>query len=289
MSADIPVSTSAPQCFVIGHPIGHSRSPLIHRYWLAQHGLAGSYDKRDVAPDELPGFIEEIRQGRIAGGNVTVPLKELVVPLVDQLTPAAKAIGAVNTLYRVGDQVIGDNTDALGLMAHLDASCPGWETTTRSVLVLGAGGAARAALFGLLARNLKHLMVTNRSTARAEGLAAHFNANLDIIPWEGRDSAVARADLIINTTALGMAGKPPLELSLAGLRPGTIVYDIVYVPLETPLLAGARAGGARIVDGLGMLLHQAVPGFQRWFTHQSPITPEVTPQLRAHIVADLVA
>jgi shikimate dehydrogenase len=284
LAKDEPPEMS-PQCFIIGYPIGHSRSPLIHHYWLEQHGLAGAYGKRDVSPDDLAGYVEDIRKGHIAGGNVTIPLKELVFPLVDILTPAAQAIGAVNTLYRDHGKVIGDNTDALGLMAHLDVTCPDWQATTKSILILGAGGAARAALFGLLARKVPQISISNRDPVRAAGLAKHFGAKLGMVPWENRHAAVADADLIINTTALGMAGKPSLELDLSAMRPGTIVYDIVYVPLETPLLADARARGGRSVDGLGMLLHQAVPGFQQWFG----VKPVVTPQLRAHIVADLVA
>lgn len=292
ISSQTTVNTpiNGPQCYIIGHPIGHSRSPLIHHYWLAQHGLKGAYGKRSVAPDELAGYIDDIRTGRIAGGNVTLPLKELVLPFVDHLTPAAQAIGAVNTLYREGGKVIGTNTDVIGLMAHLDASCPGWETTTSTILMLGAGGAARAALFGLLARNAgrsrpMRITISNRDAGRAAALAAHFGANLEIIPWDKRHDLVAEADLIINTTALGMAGQPPLELDMTGLRPGTIAYDIVYVPLETRFLTDARARGARIVDGLGMLLHQAVPGFEKWFGVQ----PVVTAELRALVVADLVA
>jgi shikimate dehydrogenase len=279
-----------PQCFIIGHPIGHSRSPLIHRYWLAQHGLAGDYGKRSVAPDELAAYVDDIRAGRIAGGNVTLPLKELVLPLVDILTPAARKIGAVNTLYCAQGKVIGDNTDVIGLMAHLDVTCPDWETRTQSILVLGAGGAARATLAGLLARQRRdaepmRIMLSNRDRSRAEALAAHFGANLDVIAWDHRHDRVAQADLIINTTALGMAGQPPLELDMGQLRPGTIAYDIVYVPLETAFLAQARVHGARIVDGLGMLLHQAVPGFEKWFG----VRPVVTPELRALVVADLVS
>lgn len=274
----------APRCFIIGHPIAHSRSPLIHGGWLAEHGLAGSYERVDVAPAELPGFVARLRAGEFTGGNVTVPHKEAVLPLLDEVSAAARAIGAVNTLWREDGRLCGDNTDVSGFLAHLDASVPGWDTRVRTALVLGAGGAARGVAFGLKARGVPHILVVNRSRARAEELAAALGPALEAVDWAARNDLVATADLIVNTTALGMHSQPPLELDLAGLRPGTIVDDIVYVPLTTPLLDEAERCGGIPVDGLGMLLHQAVPGFARWFG----VTPQVTPALRARLEADIV-
>jgi len=260
------------RCFVIGHPIAHSRSPLIHGGWIAEHGLDGSYERIDVAPSDLPAFLDRIRAGEFAGGNVTVPHKEAVLPLLDELGEAARRIGAVNTIWRENGRLHGDNTDAAGFLAHLDASVPDWQSHVGTALILGAGGAARAICHGLKSRAVGAIIVANRSRSRADALADEFGAPLQAADWADRAALVGQADLVVNTTALGMAGKPPLDLDLSALRPGTIVDDIVYVPLTTALLSDAQARGARVVDGLGMLLHQAVPGFARWFR----ITPQVT-------------
>lgn len=273
-----------PRCFIIGHPVAHSRSPLIHGTWLAEHGLAGSYERVDVAPGDLPGFVARLRAGEFTGGNVTVPHKEAMLRLIDEVSEAARAIGAVNTLWREGTRICGDNTDVSGFLAHLDALAPGWDERVRTVLVLGAGGAARGIAFGLKARGVGRIILVNRSRARADELAAALGAPLEAADWAERSDLVGQADLIVNTTALGMHGQPPLDLDLRDLRPGTIVDDIVYVPLTTPLLADAERRGGVPVDGLGMLLHQAVPGFARWFG----VTPAVTPALRARLEADIL-
>ncbi len=273
-----------PHCFVIGHPIAHSRSPLIHGEWLRHYGLAGSYEAIDVAPADLPAFIARLRAGAFAGGNVTVPHKEAVMALVDEVSEAGRAVGAVNTLWRDGERIFADNSDVSGFLAHLDATVPGWDDRVGTALVLGAGGAARGIAFGLKARGIGRILVANRSRGRAEELASSFGARLTAVDWERRGEAVGAADLIVNTTALGMQGKPPLELDLSRLRPGTIVDDIVYAPLKTALLAAAQRRGGIVVDGLGMLLHQAVPGFGRWFG----VTPQVTPALRDLIEADIL-
>lgn len=272
------------RCFVIGHPVAHSRSPLIHGTWIAEHGLDGSYERIDVAPGELPAFIEKVRAGEFVGGNVTVPHKEAVLKLIDVPSETASAMGAVNTIWREGDRLCGDNTDAAGFLAQLDASVAGWDQRTKSVLILGAGGAARAIGYGLKGRGLARIVVVNRSPARASELAAALGAPVEAASWDERHRLVAEADLIVNTTALGMKGQPRLELDLSALRPGAIVDDIVYVPLRTALLAEAESRGATAVDGLGMLLHQAVPGFARWFG----IEPQVTPTLRARLEADIL-
>lgn len=273
-----------PRCFVIGHPIAHSRSPLIHGTWLEQHGLAGSYERIDVAPEALPAFVARIRAGEFKGGNVTVPLKEAVLPLLDHASDTARAMGAANTLWLEDGRLHGDNTDAAGFLGHLDASVSGWMKTCHTALLLGAGGAARAIAYGLSQRGVGRIILANRSRQRADELAAILGGPLETADWADRNALVGEVDLIVNTTSLGLHGQPPLELDLSALRPGTIVDDIVYVPLKTELLRAAERQGGVIVDGLGMLLHQAVPGFARWFG----VTPQVTPALRARLEADII-
>lgn len=271
------------RCFIIGHPVAHSRSPIIHGHWLAEHGLDGSYERVDVPPGAVAAFLDRIRSGEFAGGNVTVPNKEAVLPLLDHVGETARRMGAVNTIWVEDGKLHGDNTDAFGFLAHLDDRVPGWDARTASALILGAGGAARAVVHGLVSRGVGRIILVNRSMARAEDLAAEFGAGVEARGRLEAAALVATSDLIVNTTSLGMQGQPPLDLDLAGLRPGTIVDDIVYVPLETALLAEARARGGVPVDGLGMLLHQAIPGFERWFG----VRPEVTPALRARLEADI--
>lgn len=271
------------RCFIIGHPVAHSRSPIIHGHWLAEHGLDGSYERVDVPPGAVAAFLDRIRSGEFAGGNVTVPNKEAVLPLLDHVGETARRMGAVNTIWVEDGKLHGDNTDAFGFLAHLDDRVPGWDARTASALILGAGGAARAVVHGLVSRGVGRIILVNRSMARAEDLAAEFGVGVEARGRSEAAALVAKSDLIVNTTSLGMQGQPPLDLDLAGLRPGTIVDDIVYVPLETALLAEAGARGGVPVDGLGMLLHQAIPGFERWFG----VRPEVTPALRARLEADI--
>lgn len=271
------------RCFIIGHPIAHSRSPLIHGEWLRQHGLDGSYERVDVTPTDLPRFFERLRAGEFAGGNVTVPHKEAVMPHLDVIGPAALAIGAVNTLWWEDGKLHGDNTDAFGFLAHLDTTVPGWDQQARTALILGAGGAARAIVYALKERGLSQITVVNRSRDRADDLVAAIGSPLVAGDWAARETEVERADLIVNTTSLGMHGQPPLDLDLSRLRPGAVVNDIVYVPLDTPLLEAAKHHGGHSVDGLGMLLHQAIPGFARWFG----VRPQVTAALRQKIEEDL--
>lgn len=283
MSSD-PSLADTPKCCVIGHPIAHSRSPLIHGHWLAEHGIKGSYTKLDVAPGELAGFAKAMRDGFWRGANVTVPHKQAVAAHLDELTNAARKIGAANLLYTSNSKLIGDNTDFIGFLAHLDQSVSGWASKTETALVLGAGGAARAVIYGLNQRGVSRFIVVNRDQARIAELSAALGIVVEAIDWSKADAAVARADLIVNTTSLGMKGQPPLQLDLSGLKPGTIVDDIVYVPLLTPLLTDAAQRGAQIVDGLGMLLHQAAPAFARWFA----VMPTVSPELRTLIEADVM-
>lgn len=275
----------APGAFVCGHPIAHSRSPLIHGHWLRHHGIAGSYTAIDVAPRDFPALLDRLRAGSHRGGNVTIPHKEAAFALVDRKDAAAMAIGAVNTLWRDGATLFGSNTDAYGFIANLDDRAPGWDARRGAAVVLGAGGAARAVLFALGERGFTDIRIVNRTVDRAEALAAHFGPSFSPHGLDAAPELLRDATLLVNTTPSGMDGQAGLAADLEALPDGALVADIVYVPLETPLLAAARGRGLRVVDGLGMLLHQAVPGFERWFG----LRPEVTPELRAMIEADIGA
>lgn len=271
-----------PRAFVIGHPVGHSRSPLIHGHWLDVHGLAGSYEKVPVTPEDLEAFIAGLKDSGFVGGNVTVPHKQRVLELADAVDEAADAIGAANTLWFDDDQLIAGNTDAVGFLASLDHEASGWDAAGGSAVVLGAGGAARAVIHGLLDRGFD-VAVVNRTFLRAAELAEAQDEGVWAYAWEELPQLLRGADVVVNTTSLGMEGQPPLALDVEGLKRDALVADIVYAPLETSLLAAARARGLRAVGGLGMLLHQAVPGFERWFG----VRPEVTPELRALVEADI--
>jgi len=271
-----------PRACVIGWPVAHSRSPLIHGYWLETYGLPGHYDKQAVPPEDFPEFLDRFAESGFAGANVTVPHKELAYELVDRREPAAEAVQAVNTLWLDDGQLVGDNTDVYGFLANLDDGAPGWDGGRRAA-VIGAGGAARAVLKGLIDRGFTEIRLTNRTFAKAQGLAATFGPAVQPIAWDERNAMLDGCALLVNTTSLGMEGSPALDIELAALPEEAVVTDIVYVPLQTPLLQAAAARGLRSVDGLGMLLHQAVPGFARWFG----IRPTVTPELRARIVADI--
>ncbi|WP_196260317.1 shikimate dehydrogenase [Pelagibacterium limicola] len=268
------------KAFVIGHPIGHSKSPLIHGSWLRDYGIDGTYEAIDIAPEALPEFIDRLREGEFAGGNATIPHKEALLGHCDAVDPLAKDIGAVNTLEMRGGKILGSNTDYLGFLANLDANAPGWDAGLKTAIVLGAGGAARAILAALRARNIPRVLVLNRGLARARNLADHFGSS--IVPARLADfSALAPdAGLVVNTSSVGMGGSRFEGLDLAVLPAGAVVNDIVYTPLVTPLLADAATLGLRVVDGLGMLLHQAVPGFAAWFG----VTPAVTPALRERVL-----
>ncbi len=274
----------AARAFVVGHPIAHSRSPKIHGHWLARHGIAGSYEAVDVAPADFPGFLSGLRGAGFAGGNVTIPHKEAAHALAERRDEAAEAIGAVNTLWFEHGRLVGGNTDAHGFAANLDEYAPGW-AENGPAMVLGAGGAARAVIHACLRRGISEIRVLNRTLARAEELAHRFGAGVSAHPLAAAAEFLPEAGLLINTTSLGMHGSSEIPVDPSVMPDRAIVTDIVYVPLETPLLAAARARGLKTVDGLGMLLHQAVPGFERWFG----VRPEVTPELRAMIVADLGA
>jgi len=268
---------------VIGWPIEHSRSPLIHGHWIAQLGLDARYTKEAVLPEELESFLQRMREGAFAGCNVTVPHKEKVLALADTADDAARAIGAANTVWVENGKLCVSNTDAYGFLANLDEGAHGWDADAGTALVLGAGGACRAVLHALIARGFEQIRLVNRTRARAEDLAAHFGDRIAVSDWDERNRLCRGVDLVVNTTALGMAGSPQLDMDLGATGTGTVVTDLVYAPLETALLRQARSKGLGTVDGLGMLLHQAVPGFGKWFGTR----PEVTPELRALVVADL--
>lgn len=274
--------TAAPRAFVVGHPIAHSRSPLIHGYWLKTLGLPGSYERIDIHPDAMGTFLRDLPQSGFAGGNVTIPHKEAAHRAAHRLDAAAAAIGAANTLWLEDGKLIAGNTDAIGFSANLDSEAPFWRQM-RIALVLGAGGAARAVLFALKEAGFTDIRIVNRTVSRAQELCDRFGPGVSAHGWDEIGALAGDAGLVVNTSSLGMAGKDELPLDVSVLPANAIVSDIVYVPLETPLLAAARARGLVGVDGLGMLLHQAVPGFERWFG----VRPQVTPQLRAHIIADL--
>jgi shikimate dehydrogenase len=271
------------KAFVIGHPISHSRSPLIHGTWLAEYGIDGRYEAIDVAPAGLPAFFERLRSGEFAGGNVTIPHKEAVFALCDEVDPLARKIGAVNTLVVRGGRVIGSNTDYLGFLGNLDAAMPGWSDGPADAMVLGAGGAARAVLVALQRRDGGKVHILNRTVANAQALVDDIEGPFEAHGFEAFAELAPRTGIVINTTSIGMHGTRFDWLDLDLLPQRTLVTDIVYVPLLTPLLAQAQAHGLPTVDGLGMLLHQAVPGFEAWFG----VRPTVTPELRARIEATL--
>ena len=281
----IAVSTSfeAPTACVIGWPVKHSRSPIIHRYWLSQLGLGGDYVRHAVEPDQAVSFFADFAKGPFIGCNVTVPHKEVAFASVDRADAVATALGAVNTVWLEDGKLLGSNTDAEGFIANLDHLAPGFDANAGAAIVLGAGGAARAVIWALQARGFAPIHVVNRTRDRAEAMAERFGPDIQPAGWDDLPALLPQAGLLVNTTSLGMEGQPPLVIDLASARDDLLVTDIVYIPLETPLLKAARGRGLKTVDGLGMLLHQAVPGFERWFGHR----PTVTPELRRLILADM--
>lgn len=269
---------------IIGWPAGHSRSPLIHNYWIRQHGIAGEYRKEAVPPEQFAAFLASLGERGYVGANVTIPHKEAALAL-SMPDARANAVGAANTLWRDGDALRSTNTDVEGFLGNLDAAAPGWDRGLHSAVVLGAGGSARAVLFGLIERGVPRIHLVNRTLDRAQALAQRFGAAVVPAPWEEAGALLGSAGLLVNSTSLGMKGQPPLAIDVALLPERAVVADLVYVPLVTPLLAEARARGLATADGLGMLLHQAVRGFSLWFG----VKPSVTPELRALVEADLAA
>lgn len=256
---------------------------MIHGHWLETYGIDGSYEHAEVAPADFAAFVRAFEAEGFVGGNVTIPHKEAAFGLVDEADAEAAALGAVNTLWREGGRLMGANTDGLGFLANLDEGAPGWEGDRSVAVVLGAGGAARSVVRALAGRGFEAIVVANRTASRAEAVAALAGAAGVSCGFDELWRWMPKAQVVVNATSLGMTGKGPLDVHLGELPESAVVNDLVYVPLETPLLAQACANGNRAVDGLGMLLHQAVPGFERWFG----VRPQVTPELRALVVADI--
>jgi shikimate dehydrogenase len=277
--------TGAPRAGVAGWPVDHSRSPTIHRYWLKELGLSGSYEKFAVRPGEFRQFAARIGEDGFVGANVTVPHKEAAFDVCDLRTPVAKALGAVNTLWRQDGRLWGDNTDVAGFLANMDESASGWAERGKLAVVIGAGGASRGIVYALISRGFERIAVVNRTHARAEALAAHFGDPATAVPWAGLATELRNADLLVNASTLGMVGQPPTSVDLSALPAHAVVADAVYVPLRTPLIQVARGRGLRTVEGLGMLLHQAAPAFARWFGSR----PVVTAALRALVEAEVIA
>jgi shikimate dehydrogenase len=266
---------------LIGWPAAHSRSPLIHHSWLRKLGIEGGYTIESVPPEDVAEFITHLSHHGFVGANVTIPHKEraLLLSVPDE---RARAVGAANTLWYDGGTLRSTNTDIEGFINNLDASAPGWDAAT-DALVLGAGGSSRAVIFGLIERGIARVHLANRTMERAQALADQFGAQIIPVPWEAIGDVLPRVGLLVNTTSLGMKGQPPLAIDAGLLPPHAVVADLVYVPLQTPLLAAAQARGLKTADGLGMLLHQAVRGFELWFGQR----PEVTPELRLLVEDDL--
>jgi shikimate dehydrogenase len=266
---------------LIGWPAAHSRSPLIHHHWLRALDLNGGYSIESVPPEGFAEFVMNLSKHGYIGGNITIPHKERVLNLTapDQ---RARAVGAANTLWYDHGTLRSTNTDIEGFIDNLDHASDDWDHA-EDALVLGAGGSSRAVVFGLLERGIKRIHLANRTIARAQAVADQFGPRVLPLAWENIDGILPRAGLLVNTTSLGMSGQPPLEVDVERLPAQAVVADLVYVPLQTPLLAAAQARGLRTADGLGMLLYQAVRGFELWFGHR----PDVTPELRALVEADL--
>jgi shikimate dehydrogenase len=279
------IETSAARAGVAGWPVDHSRSPTIHRYWLRELGLAGSYERFAVRPGEFRRFADKIGEDGLVGANVTAPHKEAAFNACDRRTPVAESLGAVNTLWRQDGRLWGDNTDVAGFLANMDESASGWAGQRRLAVVIGAGGAARAIVYALISRGVERVAIVNRTRARAEALAAHFGGPTTAVSWADLPAELPEADLLVNASSLGMVGQPPLLVDLSALPRRAVVADAVYVPLRTPLIRAAEARGLRVAEGLGMLLHQAAPAFARWFGQR----PKVTPALRALVEAEVIA
>ena len=268
---------------IIGDPVAHSRSPMIHNHWLKQLGIDGLYDHAHVAPEQLPSFVGKMQSMGYVGANCTIPHKETVIKLCNHISDTAKALGAVNTIWFENNQIYGDNTDVEGFLGALDYNANGWDKDLKKAVVIGAGGAARAVIYGLIQSGVKQIYCVNRSMERAQSLANQFGAQIIPISLYNMPLALQDTRLLINTTSLGMKGQPPLTIDLSPLHPDAVVNDIVYVPLETSLFKAAHDRNLKSVSGLDMLLFQAVSGFERWFGTR----PKVTDELRQLLQKDI--
>ncbi|MCT7667246.1 shikimate dehydrogenase [Shinella kummerowiae] len=278
--------TSARHAFVTGYPVKHSRSPIIHGYWLETLGLPGAYTRQEVSPQDFAGFISRLKGGEsgFIGGNVTIPHKEAAFALADRPDALSEELGASNTLWLEDGALHATNTDGFGFLANLDALAPGWDKTGRAV-ILGAGGASRAIIQAVRDRGVGEIHVVNRTIARAQELADRFGPKVHAHVMAALPEVSKAAGLFVNTTSLGMDGEPAPDFDFSPLAKGAVVTDIVYVPLLTPILRQAKQQGFGTVDGLGMLLHQAAPGFEKWFGQR----PTVDAELRRRILADMEA
>jgi len=273
---------TARKAFVVGWPIKHSRSPLIHRFWLQRYGIDGDYVREAVPPEAIGTFLQNFPEKGFSGGNVTLPHKAAAFRACSATTPVARRLEAVNTLWRDDGTLCGDNTDVYGFVANLDERAPEWRSGS-TALVIGAGGASRAVLQALLDARFRSVVVLNRTVGRAEGLAEHFGGSVSADGLDRLADVLADADLVVNATSASLHDGPAFDIPWRVARRSAVVTDLVYVPLITQFLGGARAEGLKTVDGLGMLLHQAVPGFERWFG----VRPAVDAELRDHVAADI--
>jgi shikimate dehydrogenase len=273
------------KAFVCGYPIRHSRSPIIHGYWLKQFGIAGDYRAVEIPPETFADFIGRLKSGEseFIGGNITIPHKERAFVLADQPDELAAELGAANTLYRQEGRLKATNTDGYGFLANLDDRAKDWDARKDKAVILGAGGASRAVIQAIRDRGFAEIHVLNRTVERAQELADRFGAKVHAAPIGALAERLAGANLFVNTTSLGMDDGEAFTIDFSPMVETGLVTDIVYVPLMTPFLKQAKAQGRVVADGLGMLLHQAVPGFEKWFGKR----PVVTEELRARIVADL--
>ncbi|MDI4656507.1 shikimate dehydrogenase [Xanthobacter autotrophicus] len=270
---------------ITGSPVSYSRSPLLHGYWLKAYGIDGDYGREEVPPAQAADFYRSLAARGYAGCNVTAPNKEIAFSVLDEADESAVILGSANTLWLEDGRLYGASTDGYGFIANLDATVPGWDGEQKLALVLGAGGASRAIVHALVQRGFERVVLANRTLGRAEVIAAAFGAKVVPLAFDKAADVMADADILVNCTSLGMKGAAPLTVDLSHLKPEAVVSDIVYVPLITPLLKTAAERGFRTVDGLGMLLHQGVPGFERWFG----MRPEVTAELRDLLISDLRA
>jgi shikimate dehydrogenase len=276
-----PAILHAPLAGVIGMPIAHSRSPRLHAHWLARYGLAGHYVALPVRAEHLADVLRVLPRAGFVGVNVTIPHKEAVLALADVVTDRAALIGAANTLiFRPDGKIHADNTDGYGFIANLRQNAPDWQPDAGPAAIIGAGGAARAVVASLLDSGVKELRITNRTRLRSEQIRSEFGARLVVYDWAQAGNMLEGATTVVNATSLGMIGKQPLRIPLDALSPGALVTDLVYTPLMTPFLTEAAERGCKTVDGLGMLLHQAAPGFERWFGER----PEVDDELRQAVL-----
>ncbi len=275
------MSENVPLAGVIGHPIHQSKSPQMHGHWLRRYGIRGHYIPMDVAPADLAQVIDTLPRMGFVGVNVTIPHKIRILDLVDSVSDRATIIGAANTLIvRRDGKIMADNTDGYGFIENLRQNALDWDPKAGPAVVFGAGGACRAVVSALLDAGVESVLLSNRTRIKAEQLQQDFGKRVQVVDWVQVGNVLEEAGLVVNTTSLGMTGQPELRVPLDGLRPGTVVTDLVYNPLRTPLLEAAAARGCHVVDGLGMLLHQGVPGFERWFGQR----PEVDEDLRQAVL-----